>query len=284
VTVRVLGPVDVSVDGRPVAVSAPEQAFIVVLALADGHAVTAANLVDALWGETPPPEAFAHLLTLADSLRRALVSAGADSEAVLAEVGGYRLAAAGEPDLWTFDRLVTEARARTAAGWLEAGATTYRSALALWRGAALAELTAAFVDLEAARLEELRLGVLEERIDVDLRLARHGLVVDELAALVIEYPMRERLCAQLMLALYRCDRPDEALSAYRAAERYLQEPGARLRQMHLAVLSGHPSLQAPRHNGSRTGSRTGLRADGSRPDGSRPDGSVSSADASPAEA
>lgn len=256
VTVRVLGPVDVSVDGRPVAVPGPELAFIVVLALADGHAVTAANLVDALWGEQPPPEAAGRLPALAASLRRALVSAGADPQAVRAEPDGYRLVSAEEPDLWTFDRLVTQARARTSAGWLEAGGAAYRAALALWRGAALAGLTAAFADIDAARLEELRLGVLEERLDVDLKLGHHGLVVDELRALVVEYPRRERLCAQLMLALYRCDRVAEALSAYQTAQRHLQEPGVRLRQMHLAVLTGHPSLQAPRPNGSRPAAET----------------------------
>jgi DNA-binding SARP family transcriptional activator len=243
VTVRVLGPVEVRVDGRPVAMPPSELAFLVVLALADGHAVTTAHLVEALWGEAPPT---VQLPALAASAQGALAAAGADPAAVRTEAGGYRLASADEPDLWRFDRLVTEARARTAAGWLEAGATAYRSALALWRGPALAELTAAFAELEAERLEELRRCVLEERLDVDLKLARHAEVVDELAGLVAEYPMRERLRAQLMLALYRCDRPDDALSAYRAAEGYLQEPGIRLRQLHLALLSGHPSLQAPR--------------------------------------
>jgi DNA-binding SARP family transcriptional activator len=249
VTVRVLGPVDVSVDGRRVAVPALELAFLVVLALADGHAVTGENLVDALWGEAPPAGAGDTLPELADSLRRALVAAGADPATVRAEADGYRLVSADEPDLWTFDRLVTQARASSSAGWLEAAATAYREALALWRGGALAEVTAAFADLEAARLEELRLCVLEERLDVDLKLAHHDRVVDELCELVAEYPRRERLCAQLMLALYRCDRVEEALSAYQAAQRYLSEPGVRLRQMHLAVLTGHPSLQAPRDNG-----------------------------------
>jgi DNA-binding SARP family transcriptional activator len=252
VTVRVLGPVDVSVDGSPVAIPAPELALIVVLALADGHAVAASNLVDALWGETPPPQAFAHLPVLVSSLCDALASAGAQPEAVRAEAGGYRLAGAAEPDISAFDRLVADARARTVSGELEAGARAYRSALGLWRGAALAEVTAAFAELEAARLEELRLCVLEERLDVDLKLARHEQVVAELAALVTEHPRRERLRAQLMLALYRCDRAEEALAAYRAAEDYLQEPGIRLRQMHLAVLSGHPSLQPPRRNGRPT--------------------------------
>jgi DNA-binding SARP family transcriptional activator len=246
VTVRVLGPVDVSVDGRRVAVPAPELALIVVLALADGRAVTAANLVDALWGETPPPGARTRLPYLVAALCHALASAGADPEPVRAEAGGYRLASAAEPDIAAFDRLVADARAGMAAGRLEEAAGSYRAALGLWRGAALAELTAAFADLEAARLEELRLCVLEERLDVDLKLARHEQVLDELAGLVADHPRRERLRAQLMLALYRCDRVDDALAAYRAAQRYLQEPGVRLRQMHLAVLTGHPSLQPPR--------------------------------------
>jgi len=264
----VLGPVDVSVDGSPVAVPAPELGLIVALVLADGHAVTAASLVDALWGESPPPQATARLPGLVASLCGTLASAGADPDAVRAEAGGYRLASAAEPDITAFDRLVNDARTCAAGGRLEDCARAYRSALALWRGAALAELTAAFAELEAARLEELRLCVLEERLDVDLKLGRHGAVVEELSGLVSEHPRRERLRAQLMLALYRCDRGDDAIAVYQAAGDFLQEPGVRLRQLHLALLSGHPSLQPPKrvsNNRHPDGRECGSAEDRRRP-------------------
>jgi DNA-binding SARP family transcriptional activator len=272
VTVRVLGPVDVAVDGSPIAIPAPELAVVVVLAFADGHPVTVANLVDALWGEAPPPGAAASLPDLVASLRRALAAGGADPTAVRAEAGGYRLASAAEPDFAAFDRLVADARTGAADGRLEASAGSYRAALGLWRGAALADLTAAFAELEAERLEELRLCVLEERLELDLKLARHVQVLDELTELVTDHPLREHFRAQLMLALYRCDRAEDALAAYREAEDYLQEPGLRLRQMHLAVLSGHPSLQPPR-DGSRVRNRVPPnRQPDSRECGSEPGG------------
>jgi DNA-binding SARP family transcriptional activator len=246
----VLGPVDLSVGGSRVPVTPHQLAFIVVLALADGHPVAASGVVDALWGESPPPGASATVEHLAASVRRALADAGADPDTVRADSSGYLLSTVEEPDLWTFDRLVTEARARSAAGWLAAAAESYVSALALWRGPALRDVTAAFADLEAARLEELRLCVLEERLDVDLKLARHTQVLEELTELVTLHPLRERLRAELMLALYRCDRISDALAVYDAVALH-SDPGLRLRQMYFAVRSGHPSLQVPRNPGPR---------------------------------
>jgi DNA-binding SARP family transcriptional activator len=253
VAVRVLGPVEIAVDGRPVALDGAARAMIVVLALADGHPVPLGGLVGALWGDPAPPAADARIAVLAANLCRALVAAGASPGVIGAGPDGYRLSSAEEPDLWAFDRLVTQARARTSAGWLDAAADAYRAALRLWRGAALGGVTAAFVQIEAARLEELRLTVLEERIEVDLKLCRHADLVAELTDLTARHPLRERLLGQLMLALYRCDRTPDALAAYRSAERFWHrelglEPGVRLQQMCRAVAAGHPSLQPPRRD------------------------------------
>src|SRR5262249_47512382 len=147
--VRVLGPVDLSVDGSPLPVTPHQLAFVVVLALADGHPVPAPGLVDALWGESPPPGAVAAVASLAAAVRHTLTDVGADPDTVRVDSGGYVLSTVEEPDLWTFDRLVTEARARSAAGWFDAASESYGTALALWRGPALREVTAAFADLEA---------------------------------------------------------------------------------------------------------------------------------------
>src|SRR5262249_32361225 len=126
-----------------------------------------------------------------------------------------------------------------------------RSALALWRGAALADVAyEPFAHGEIARLEELRVAVLEERIDADLALGRHADLVGELDALVSQHPVRERLRAQLMLALYRSGRQADALETYQAARRVLTdelglEPSAVLGDLQRAILSHDSSLQAP---------------------------------------
>ena len=126
-----------------------------------------------------------------------------------------------------------------------------REALALWRGAALSDVEVnSFVEIELARLEELRLTAIEERIDIDLALGHHAEIVAELEALVAEHPLRERLRRELMLALYRCDRQAEALSVYRSGRHHLVEelgiePGASLRELERAILAHDPSVETP---------------------------------------
>src|SRR5207249_3762468 len=148
-------------------------------------------------------------------------------------------------------RLLSEAEARAATGDAAGAAGSLREALALWRGAPLADFTyEEFAQPEIARLEELRLRAVEERIDADLACGRHAALVPELEALVAEHPLRERLRAQLMLALYRSGRQAEALEGYRAARETLVEelglePGPALRELERAILEQDPRIAPP---------------------------------------
>ena len=161
---------------------------------------------------------------------------------------GYVLhVAPDELDLAVFERLRGEAhRAEPARA-----AAKLREALSLWRGQPLADLAyEPFAQTEIARLEELRLAALEERIDADLACGQHADLVGELEARIVEHPLRERLRAQLMLALYRSGRQAEALHAYRNARRELMdelglEPGEELRRLEQAILQQDPELEAP---------------------------------------
>jgi DNA-binding SARP family transcriptional activator len=208
--------------------------------------VPPADVVDALWGEAPPASAPLRAHALVTQLGRCLHRAGTAGDCLRVEPRGYRLLVAGEPDLRGFDRLVTDARQRAATRDFAGAESAYGRALALWRGPALADVTAPFAEFEAARLEEQRLTVVEERVDVELRLGRHERLAPELTRLVRRHPLRERMCGQLMLALYRCGRAGEALAAYRGlCEHVGSEPGQRLRQLYRAITVDHPSLQPP---------------------------------------
>src|SRR5439155_12364682 len=165
---------------------------------------------------------------------------------------GYRLVI--EPhsvDLFEFIRLSEEGRTTLAAGDAAAGADSLRAALALWRGPPLADLPwEPFAQAEIVRLDELRLAALEDRIDADLALGRHGQLIGELEGLVAEHPLRERLRGQLMLALYRAGRQADALAVYQRARRTLVdelglEPSEALRKLERAILDHDPSLNAP---------------------------------------
>ena len=150
-----------------------------------------------------------------------------------------------------FERLLDRGRDAFADREFDAAATVLRQALGLWRGAPLADFTFdAFAAAEIARLQELRLEALEIRIDADLALGRHAALVAELEALTTEHPLRERLRAARMLALYRCGREPEALALYRETRRMLVdelgiEPSPALRELHEAILRQDPAL-APR--------------------------------------
>jgi WD40 repeat protein/DNA-binding SARP family transcriptional activator len=236
--VRVLGPVEASVDERPVAIRAGKpRALLALLALNVGSAVSAERLIDGLWGEKPPATAAKMVQVYVSQLRKAL-AAGGDGAEILTRAHGYELRLGpGEVDVRRFERLVA------------AGAP--REALTLWRGAALHDLAdAPFAAVEIRRLEELRLAALELAIDGDLAAGRHREVIGELEALVAEEPLREHLHAQRMLALYRCGRQGDALDAYGRARAALVEaigvePGTELRRLQEAVLRQDPSLELP---------------------------------------
>ncbi|MER7397962.1 BTAD domain-containing putative transcriptional regulator [Streptomyces sp. NPDC000151] len=228
--------------------------MLAVLLLHANRPLPREKLIDAVWGEAAPGRAVNLLQRHAAGLRRVLEPgrpARAPSRLLAWTEGGYVLSVpAGRLDLETVTAQVERGRAARAAGDWHAAAEALHGALHLWRGRLCEGLAGPLLDAERDRLEEHRLSVLEERVEADLALGRHASVVDELAGLVHEHPLRERMCAQLMVALYRSGRQAEALAAYRKARALLAEelgiePGPDLRHLEQAVLTADPALAPP---------------------------------------
>jgi DNA-binding SARP family transcriptional activator len=244
---RVLGPLEVQDGVGELALGRGKQrALLAVLLVHAGEVVPADRLIDALWGESPPASALNSVHIYVSQLRRVL-----GHGRLVTRRGGYALELVpGELDAERFERLLADARGRLRDGDPERAAATLREALALWRGPPMADFTyEPFAQPEIARLEELRLEALEERVEADLRLGRHRELVSELQAAVRAHPLRERLRGQLMLALYRSGRQTEALDTYHQARRMLGEqlglaPGPTLQELERAVLRQDPRLAA----------------------------------------
>ena len=237
-------------DGdRPLVLGGPKQrAVLAVLVLHRGEVVATDRLIDELWGEHPPASAAKTVQTYVSNLRKRL------GDGVLVTRGrGYSLEAErGRLDLDRFEALVAEGRAALGEGDAQRASDRLREALALWRGPALADFPyEPFAQGEIARLEEERLAAVEDRIDAELALGRHAALIGELEVLVREHPLRERVQAQLMLALYRSGRQADALERYRQARRMLIdelgiEPGPALQDLERAILTQDPELGGAR--------------------------------------
>src|SRR5262245_18631875 len=239
---RILGPVEVIDGGELLPLGGRKQrAVLAALLIEAGRVVSTDRLVEALWGEEPPRTAATSLQNFVSQLRKVV---GAD--VLLTRPPGYELRlAANQLDLDRFRSLVEGSRTLA----VEERARALRSALELWRGPPLADFEYdAFARPEIVRLEELRLSVLEDRIDADLEAGRHAEVVGELQSLVSANPSRERLCGQFMLALYRSGRKAEASQAFHDLRRELDEelglePGPDLRRLHGSILRDDPALE-----------------------------------------
>lgn len=252
---RLLGPFDVVVNGRSVGLGGSKQrALLAILAINANEVVPADRLIEQLWPGHVPESAPNTLQGYVSRLRKVLCPQ--DSNGVPPTIAfrapGYVLTASLEQiDARRFERLLGEAEAQAASGDAERAARALREALALWRGGALADFTyEEFARPEIARLEELRLKAVEERIDADLVCGRHSALVPELEALVVEHPLRERLRAQLMLALYRSGRQHQALAAYGDARRVMQEqlgiePTRALSELERSILRQDRVLDPP---------------------------------------
>jgi len=266
---RLLGPIEAGVDGRVLNIGGHKQlALLTVLVLRANQPVSRDVLVDWLWGEHPPP-GVQHTLDVHISRLRKTLESAAGQQVVLTKPGAYLLrAAADSVDMRQFERLAEEGHRALAENAPDRAAANLSEALALWRGAPLADVSdEEFAQPEIARLNDLRMGIIEDRIEADLALGRHGGVVCELGALVAEHPLRERLYQLLMVALYRCGRQADALAAYQKARRTLAdelgiEPCQQLRQLEHAILDQDPSLDPPPGTGSR---RVSAPGNGRRP-------------------
>ncbi|GAA2002950.1 AfsR/SARP family transcriptional regulator [Catenulispora subtropica] len=242
IQVMVLGAVAILVDSVPIRASKLERTLIAALACVPGRVVSTERLVDVLWPHRPPSWARTRVQAVVSSLRKRLATAGGDPAAIATEAGGYVLRVDAEHvDAERFRELSRRSRDAAEAGDRAAAAELAREALELWRGPAFDGLLCASLEAEAVYLEELRLAVLEDRIDADLDAGRHAQLVPELASFRVRHPGRERLAGQLMVALNAVDRHAEALAVYRALQRHLREeygtdPGPRIQQIHASLL------------------------------------------------
>ena len=245
VDIRVLGPVDVRVDGESVQLGGPKQRALFALLVAGGPGVVSVDvLIEGLWGEQQTSGARSTLQTYVSNLRQAL------GGHLVHERGGYRLEADPESvDAVRFEAILEESYSRLT---IDSAATagSLRQALGLWRGRPYADLIdVPGLEPEARRLEELRLEAVELRIEADLASGLHGTLVAELDALAEEHPTREHFRAQHMLALYRSGRQAEALRGYRRTESFLAEelgvePSKQLQELELKILAQDESLLA----------------------------------------
>lgn len=232
---RLLGPLEaVGDDGEPLVLGGQRQrAVLALLLLRANRVVSTEFLIDAVWGESPPPTARTSFQNSISALRKLV-----GQNALVTRAPGYMLVLDDEQlDLARFERLVAEARALEP----EDRAAKLREALGLWRGDPLSD--AGFepvVEAEIRRLGELRMATIEERIDAELACERFGEVVPELVALVTAHPLRERLSAQLMLAHYHLGRQDDALRVYHDLRQALDElglePSPQLQELHRKIL------------------------------------------------
>ncbi|MFI8996193.1 BTAD domain-containing putative transcriptional regulator [Streptomyces sp. NPDC053542] len=248
----VLGPVRAWRDGTPLAAGTPQQrALLAALLLRGGRTATAAELVDAIWGDEPPHAALAALRTYASRLRKAL---GEDADALVSESGGYALRTALpgalDLDLDRAEALAAEAEKARASGDRCRARDLLDAALVLWNGEPLANVPGPYAENQRTRLEEWRLSLTETRLDLDLDLGNHAEAVSELTALTAAHPLRERLRELLMLALYRSGRQAEALAVYADTRRLLDDelgvdPCASLAELHQRILRADAGLEAP---------------------------------------
>jgi DNA-binding SARP family transcriptional activator len=251
---RLLGPLEVADRDRSVALGGIKQrSLLAILMLHANEVVSTDRLIADLWGDKPPATASKSIQIYVSRLRKEL---GPDRLGTRAP--GYVLHVdPSELDLARFEQLFAQAARSDPAS----AAQKLRQALALWRGQPLADLAyEPFLQTEIARLEDLRLAALEQRIDADLATGRHALVVGELEALVAEHPLRERLRGQLMLALYRSGRQAEALHTYQVARQELAdelglEPSAELKRLERSILQQDPALMLPAEPARPTGGR-----------------------------
>src|SRR3954453_5267945 len=217
--------------------------LLALLGLRAGEVVTSGRIVEELWKEQDVRDPVNAMQVVVSKLRKSLASLpGPDGRSLIATSGaGYRLDVDRDVvDAMRFERLLGEGRRLLNDGAFKSASVTLRQALDLWRGAALEDFDEEFARGDRARLEELRAAALELRIDADLELGRHEQVAAELASVTVQYPLRERLRGQQMLALYRSGRQADALCAYQATRTVLGdelglEPSPELQRLESAI-------------------------------------------------
>jgi DNA-binding SARP family transcriptional activator/tetratricopeptide (TPR) repeat protein len=240
---RTLGPIEIVAGGEPVRVAPGRQTVILgALLLEANRVVSIDQLIDAVWEERPPTTARSQIQICVSALRQLFTKLGVDCPIVTAPPGYLLKVADGQLDMQSFAQGVAEAERVAGEGRLAEAADLLRQVLTLWRGPALGGESSTLLRNKAIRLDEDRLQALETCFDLELRLGRHRQLVGELGGVVQEYPLRERLRGQYMLALYRSGRSADALETYRLGRRILVdelglEPGEELRRLESAILA-----------------------------------------------
>jgi DNA-binding SARP family transcriptional activator len=247
---RVLGLLEVRNGGSAVDLrAAKERSLLLQLLLHRRQVLSVERLAEDLWDGAPPDGATNGLRVHVSRLRKNLSAAGL-GELLETRQQGYRLDVDDDCiDAVRFERLAADGRRALDEGAAENAVELLRASLQMWRGPAFADVvTAAFATAEAARLEELRLTATEDCIEAELACAKHRQVLGELEALVLTHPLRERLWAHRMLALYRSGRQSDALAAYQQLRDHLDEelglqPSPELQKLHQSILEHAPSLE-----------------------------------------
>jgi DNA-binding SARP family transcriptional activator/tetratricopeptide (TPR) repeat protein len=248
---KVLGPLEVAVGSLRLELGGVRQEIVLAaLLLGANNVVSLGRLQEAIYGEDLPSTSRLQVQISISSLRRVFAAHG--HPAVIATRGpGYVIqVGAGQLDSRRFENLVAAAGQARDAGHLDRAVAAYRDALRLWRGPALDGMDSQLLQAAASRLDEQRIATIEDRLALELDLGRQHELVGELTELVGQHPLRERLRGQLMVALYRCDRPAEALAVYRQARRIMidelgMEPSERLKRLEHAILARNPALDPP---------------------------------------
>jgi DNA-binding SARP family transcriptional activator/tetratricopeptide (TPR) repeat protein len=246
---RLLGPLEFTVDGQPAAIGSDRQRVVLAMLLLEAnHVVPLSRLIDAVWDEEPPVTAKSQIQTCVSALRQQLKDM--DTDCIIAtRPAGYEICISDSAlDIFQFRQLSSSGLSAAQANCPEEATGDLRAALAIWRGAAVADVESRIVRAAADRLDEDRLSVLEACIDLELLQGRHHDLVGELSELVRQHPLRERLRGQHMLALYRSGRQAEALEAFGEVRQYLinelgLEPGKELDELHRAILARDQALE-----------------------------------------
>ncbi|MFJ2033705.1 BTAD domain-containing putative transcriptional regulator [Streptosporangium sp. NPDC087985] len=248
---RLLGPLEVAAGSQRLDLGGIRQQTVLALLLLDANrAVTTGRLMEAIYGDDPPTTSRAQVQICISALRRLFLAHGS-ADVISTQAQGYALQAdSSQIDSHRFESLILQARRAREGRNLDEAIDRYREVLTLWRGPALNGIESRLVQSAASRLAERRITANEDCVQLELDLGRHHELVGELNELVQEYPLRERLRGQLMLALYRSGRQAEALQVYRLARRTMIEelgiePDERLQQLEHAILTSDESLDLP---------------------------------------
>jgi DNA-binding SARP family transcriptional activator len=246
---RLLGPLEVVVDGSAVAVpvwASRQEILLGLLLLEANRVVSMDRLIDALWSGRPPRTARAQVQITVSSLRHLL-----GDDVITTRPPGYLIQVPAQAlDLARFDSLVASGASAAAAQRFAEAADCLRAALALWRGTALEGVESELVRTATVRLNERRIAAWQDCVDLELRLGRHADLIGELAKLAAEHPLNERFRAQLMLALYRSGRQADALETLRTGRQLLRselglDPGEELSRLERSILTRDPQLDLP---------------------------------------